>query len=249
MSKPTAASQSKRITEINRLLALAEGTSHPEEATTARERAERLMVRYGVDAAMLESSDKAEKATEDIIQTRIEFRHPQCTGLMQMGNAIAHGFGTVRTLRSGDRKHYEELYLIGFKSDVENVERLIRSMEIQALVALGQWWAGYLPQHRHLTANERFMAKRQFLSSFGSGAASRIRKATKEATRETTGSEIVLVDRSKKVDHWMEQQYRGGLRKGRGTRGSAHGSGEGYAAGQRANTSGVGTGKSGAIGR
>lgn len=238
--------------KIASLLAKAEDpAATPAEAESYTAKAEGLMVRWGIsDAQVDEKRRKGKKAGEKVIEHTFVIKGSWARGLMYLAFAVSRGLGTVRALKSAVRGSTmdQRIYFIGFESDVARAITLYESLALQALAARDVWWNGW-DRRRQLSANERFLAKRQFLASFAQTVEERLTatRAGVEAEVEP-GTALVLVDRGEKVDAWLAEKYPK-LGNGKASRGSFHGSREGREAGQRANLGGtqVGTGKAGAI--
>lgn len=224
----------KKITLVQQLLAKAESTT-PEEAEALTEAAERLMIKHGIDQAMIDARRASQSEPEKVVKDQVTFTGVHRIGLLTMGHVVVSAFGTMRTVRTR-RGTTESLVIVGFESDVAQAKMLVESLHLQAFSAMSTWWRTF-EEKVYLTDQQKTMAKRQFLVSFGSGAASRIQKATVEAVAETTGSALALRDRKAQVDEEIAEMYPK-MSKARAMRGSCYGRSEGYAAGRSANTGG-----------
>jgi hypothetical protein len=226
--------------KIAKLLAKAEKTT-PEEALVLTEAAERMMLKYGIEQAVINAkragSDHAsdERIIRVIIQLKGTYRRAL---LLTLGN-IADAFGTVKTINGHTRDSTEFLWLVGYESDVRQVETLVTSLHLQLMAALSTWWRTF--DADGMTAMAKFKARRQFMLSFGSGACARIaasrREAVADATNAEPGTALVLRDRRSAVTSWVDAQYE--LVPGKSVRmasgGYAAGS-AGYEAGRNAST-------------
>lgn len=234
-------------TKIAALLAKAEDpAATPQEAESYTAKAEALMVRWGIsDAQLDEKRRKAKKAGEKVVEESFVIEGSWARGLVHIAFAVSQGLGTVRMLKSAvaGSTMSQRVYFIGFASDVARARALYDSLALQALSARDVWWKSWDGRHR-LSANERFLAKRQFLASFGQAVESRLTATRQQAQGEVTESTaLVLVDRGEKVDAWLAEKYPK-LGRAKASRGSLHGSAAGREAGQRANLGGTQVGGS-----
>ncbi len=238
----------RKMGVIEALLAKAESTT-PEEAEALTAKAEALMIKYGIEAAVIAARRASGTGEPEQIVTRtLTFAAGRyATSLMQGSYAVALAMsgGSVNAYRTTWRKSIE-LVLVGFSDDLDQAELLINSLGLQAIVARDAWWKSY-PSRKWLTQQEGFVERRSFIEQFFRGAAARLKQerviAETEAIDNEPGTAVALRDRKAAVDaHLMAM----GLRKGRGgsrSYGSAGGN-AGYRAGQSANvgTRGVGAG-------
>ena len=124
------------------------------------------------------------------IKRRFDFAGVHSLGLMHLTATVMRAFGTMNAYRVLLKGNRERVVVVGFESDVEQFAVLANSLHLQAIVAMRAWWKA-MPfwEKDGLTQHEGNMAKRQFLVSFGQGAATRIKKATEEiVAQEGTGT-------------------------------------------------------------
>ena len=228
----------KKIELINQLLAKAEKTT-PEEAEALTEHAERLMVKYMIDQSVLEAKrSKAGSATEQII-TRTYI----CSGsyqkpLMQFIHAIGRAYGNVEFMKSNGRNTIS-LHMVGFQSDVDQLYILAESLHIQSTVAMSAWWKANKNEFAMRSTEGKWYARAAFLTGFGDGAARRMRdnraSAIQEAEKESSGTELAIIDRGQAVQAYMSNL---GVRKGRATKKAFdhNATSAGFTAGQNSNT-------------
>ena len=237
--------------KIAALLRKAETTT-PEEAEALTQRAAEMMIKYGIEQAAIDARRIGQDAREEIVQRNIFFDGVYAGGMVVMGHLVAQALG-LETLRSanvhqkdqstGKTRKGEMLWLIGFKSDVEQAMTLIASLQLQCVVALDAWWKGEMsdPYNKTASAMNKFKMRRAFIMSFGSGAGHRIKqmrvRVEEEADNTTPGTALVLVDRRKQVRNYVDEHF-GNRRQSRGLSSDARGSGAGYAAGRNANVGG-----------
>lgn len=236
--------------KIEKLLRKAEGTTSDHEAEAFTEMAERLMVKYGIDQAMIAARRAAAggKLEEKVIEERIFFGGVYAAGLVMMAHYVCTSLGNLRTLKSRgfkESKKGEYLYVIGFESDVKQAVVLIHSLELQAFSATNRWVSAQ--DFTYHTASDKYNERRSFIVAFGRGAGDRIvrtrTEAVKEAEASSPGTELALVNRSQLVQDAYREMYPN-TSKGRGFKTTHNGSTAGRAAGQNANTGGTAVGGS-----
>ena len=233
----------KKIDLIAQLLAKAESTT-PEEAEALTEHAERLMVKYAIDQAVIDARRaKAGQESEKIVEVRLDFTGAYRGELVHMTHMVSSGLGSLRNMQyTGGTGKVFSAYIIGFESDVEQAKTLVMSLQVQAAVAVRAWWREHKGEYAGLNSYEQEKARRTFVYGFGTGAGSRIRESRQQVVNEATaarggaGTELVLVNRRAKVNEHMDakKNLKNARSRNAATGGSA--SGQGYAAGQKANT-------------
>lgn len=235
----------KKIDLIAQLLAKAESTT-PEEAEALTEHAERLMIKYGIEQAVIDAkrtggSLKAEK----IVTETLHFTGVYRGEMINLGFAVTSALGSLRALRNGNgAAKVVTLWVIGFESDVAQAKQLIDSLAIQAAIAMNAWWKINKSDFSYYTGSEKSKARRAFINGFSRGAAKRITDSRATIIAEAgTGTEMVLVGRDQKVQAYMDETI-GRTRRSRAGQASDHrATGQGFAAGQRANTCGQAVGQ------
>jgi hypothetical protein len=186
-----ASTDGRMLRRIRGLLAKAESTEFPEEAEALTAKAQELMTRHSVDAALLAASASA---TEGIAVTtrRVHVQDPYVRAKMQLLAAVAEANDVRVVWYSG----LGIANLVGVPADVAAVELLFTSLLLQVAQAL--------------SAAERSMGRgagpRSFRRSFLLGYAHRIgeriqaarRRATAEAAAEH-GVDLLPVLRSRET--------------------------------------------------
>jgi len=229
----------QKIDLIAKLLAKAEQTT-PEEAEALTAAAEKLMIKYAIDQAVIDARRAREgKTSEKIVQLKLRFEGVYRNDFLEMGAAVVWGLGQMKVLQSKMDK-YTVMWIVGYESDAAQAEILVRSLQVQAIVALKTWWydARYTPRYQYMPENEKKHARRQFVRSFGSGAGNRIRENRASAIHEAgTGTELVLVDRASKVQEWIDDNLTLAPNRDKGHKHYDHGAHvAGNQAGRNANT-------------
>jgi hypothetical protein len=233
--------------KIQKLLRLAERAGTPAEAENASRAAERLMLKWGIEEAMLRSTMGGDEKPEAIVT---KYTTPYAKAFIKPRHHIAasvvKGMGNMRVWISGT-----SIVIMGFESDVDRALTLIPSLTIQADHAVAAWWRSY-EMRSALSAAEAKRAKRNFLFAFGNEVKRRLTEMRDEevaATTNSTSTALVLRDR----DALVQEEYQAianRLRAGRSVKGSLHGSAAGREAGSRATLGGasLGSGARGALG-
>jgi len=198
--------RNKTTQRIALLLNQAENASTTGEAEVYAQRAEELMLKHCLTRAAVYAALADKERTNEVI-TRAVFAY---TGIyrqvmVMMLHEVSTALGNLRTVnmtRTGSKD--EVLWVIGFESDVEHAKLLLASLQTQCLTALERWWRD--ASKTGLTAMQKFKDRRQFILSFGHGAAERITRA-RTALQDSagTGTALVLRDRRSAVDRFMEQ--------------------------------------------
>lgn len=224
----------KKIELIKQLLAKAESTT-PQEAEALTEHAERLMVKYGIEQAVIDQHQAPEKG-DQIVQEYLTFTGAYRLEWITLGHQVCMGLGSLRTLKSTYKNKWARLYIIGYKSDVARAKMLIESLQVQCQVATRAWWKTHRANYTQLSTYDQEATRRSFAQGFGIGAGTRIRENRLQAVQEAgTGTELVLVSRDQRV-----QQHFDGIAKGtsrsRGGKADHAARGHGIIAGQQAQT-------------
>lgn len=218
--------------KIAKLLALAESTDNPAEAEAFTEKAETLMLQYGVEQAQVDARKPGDKKEEIVIE-HIRFDHGFYQPLGMLGHCVAPAFN-IKGYRSEAGNKKVHIWLVGHKSDVEQAATLVRSLIIQAEAAVAWWWKA--EGNKTLSTYAQFKDKREFLYAFGSGVRERLNEVRNRVVKEAeVGTELVLLDRSKLVDDWVNQNMSFGKRGGGQTKSGSYGAAiAGHAAGREA---------------
>lgn len=197
------------LARIERVLASAEDfRRHGEDgsADAALARAEAMMLRYAVDAALLAQRDAAREREEfDELVTDFTgiYRHIFLLGASELLGAL----GTIVVFQDhrvgGER--ISRLRVVGHASDVQHARVLGASIQTQCLAALERWWrtAG---QNGPLTPMERFKNRREFIYRFYVAAAERVKRALGELRAEP-GTDVVLRSRFDDARRYVNALY------------------------------------------
>jgi hypothetical protein len=213
-----------KATTIEALLRKAESSHSTEEAEAFTAKAEELMVKYGIDAAMLQAKEKAGSRKEEVVSDGIQFTGTYTKPLLMGAHLLVMGLtDAIVTYRTGDRGNMR-LGLVGFESDIARAKTLIASIQLQAIAAMERWWKA---EGRHeamlmgATSREQLVRRRGFIQGYFAEAGSRLRALRTRVEAEAgAGTAVALVDRAALVRN-DEAVRRLGLGKGRKSRGWA----------------------------
>jgi hypothetical protein len=218
-----------RILErVRKLLTRAEHpATPPAEAEACSEKAAALMSRHVIDQAMLDAT--ASRATAPVVR-RIVLEAPYTMAKAVLLDRVAKAFRVCVAI-GADHGAGRRCTTVGYPGDVAMTELLFTSLLLQASSAMLAASAG----HPRVKA-----FRRSFLMGYADMIGHRlqeVRRATEqEATTETPGTAIVLVDRSARVEQAFAEEFPH-LRSLRTTVSSAGGLTAGHAAGARADLS------------
>jgi hypothetical protein len=179
------------LRRIRGLLSKAESTEFPDEAEALTGKAQELMTRYSVDAALL-AAGSAPTGGPGVDTHRLHVRDPYVRAKMQLLVAVAD---------SNDVKvvWYSSLgiaNLVGVRADVAAVELLFTSLLLQVAQAL----AAAERAERRPTASRSF--RRSFLLGYAYRIGERLKTARQRATAQATaqtGVDLLPVLRSRQA--------------------------------------------------
>lgn len=237
---------------IQKLLQKAETTT-PAEAEALTAKAEELMLKYGIDRAIINSRSTGEKERIERLHIPLKGIYAMAYESMMSSIVWAYGGGEIKSYYTQWKQSDVTLTIVGFENDVAQLKVLLASLQLQAVVALETWWKSPQRSDDGITfltnapntlvkkPMEKFKARRQFIKSFGFGASERIRKArhtaVKEAEATTPGAEVVLRDRAVAVEEFLTANVPGLKTVKNREKPGGFGAGQaGYRAGQNANT-------------
>lgn len=227
----------RRVAE---LLARAEDfRRHGEDgsADAALALAEKIMVKYALDAAAIAArGSSSDRPTESIVTRTVDV-----TGIYRVAMApqlsllVRAASATIRSFTSHE-KLVERVYLVGHESEVSGMLMLLTSIQLQAIAGLSHWWTA-LPARDRPAGMPGYKTRRQFVSSFVEGARDRIELARITALgQREPGTELVLATRQRLVDEYVDANFRLSSRRAGIQPGSREAADAGRAAGRRANT-------------
>jgi hypothetical protein len=200
MSNPqTAEVPESKLAMIRKLLDTAASLADDGNEAAAKsyeERAETLLARYGWERAMLpESERKAEQITTLVIEVTGPYAIDRRYLLTQIGWSFGC-YNRFRKIEGGFR-----ITLTGFESDLERVEILFTSLQLQAMSAMRK---AEMPWYE----NSRTRFNKSWLLGFANRVRARLDELKAKVGEEFqgTGAELVLVDRSKQVEAFFKDE-------------------------------------------
>ncbi len=204
MSAPLA---SDRLRKVRALLAKAEETNFPDEATTYLSKAAALVAKWELDEAMV-WADTPEPERSAPVTRNVDVTAPYANRKTVLLGVVAQANG-CRVIRMGTSSEGHRVALIGFTHDVEVTELLFSSLLIQMTRAM---LTDGSPQR---TATATAQWRRSFIVAFSNRVDERL-----QAARRTAGAEhdlvaepsqrsaaLVLLDRSQRVDEETRRQF------------------------------------------
>ena len=239
MSTTTEKDPTKIAETIALLLAKAERTEFPREAEALTEQAERLMIRHGIEQALIDAARGVEQPKEEIVVRTIKLEGTYSRALLDLGAIVCAALGNLRTYRRyRPGTSIQHLKIVGFEGDADRAVTLVTSLHLQALTAMRVWNRAQRDSWdwEFMTDHEKTKARQAFVTAFGWGAANRIGSTRRAVVEESSaGTDLVLLDRGKRVENWMDENV-GKLKRARSRQVSDYGRADGYRAGQRART-------------
>lgn len=218
--------------KIDALLRKAEATDNPHEAEAFSAAAERLMLKWSVDDAMLEAirAEHGTKTADPIVAMKVKTHGPKAYSRISamLATAIAGGMNTVKVIRHGDTGY---ISAHGTQADLDRWATLYESLAAQANGARLQW-------ARELWRDAKGSDHSAFLMGFATKVRERLTEERKHVVEETTGSELVLVNAKKRVEDAFAAAYPHARSGRKATVRSAAGYSNGQAAGGRASLRG-----------
>jgi hypothetical protein len=168
-----AATDPRLLDKVRALLAKAESTTFPQEAEAYTAKAQELMARYSIDAAVLSAGASTADAPTG---RRVGIDNPYEAAKALLLDAVASA-NRCRSIWSGS---LGLATVLGFPSDVDGVELLFTSLLVQATTAMVQ--AG---SHRDTFGRSTTRSFRQsFLTSYATRIGERLSEATRHATEQ-----------------------------------------------------------------
>jgi len=189
--------------KIRALLDRAENTPYPAEAEAATRKAAELMASHRITEAMVAA---AAPHSGEVITTRniTLARGPYVNPRTSLLNGVAEAFGVRMVFRATWEGRDAEL--LGFSSDLDAVELLYTSLQVQASVAVT---AETIPRGH---ASVRW--RRGFLLGFAHAVSARLRQVMHEAVSDaqraagaTSSVAILLADRDARLNDEYRRRY------------------------------------------
>jgi hypothetical protein len=206
-------SHETRVERIKKLLALAERGATEEERDAFNAKATALMVQWGIEDAMLNNQPQTGNESITTRLFRVDVPKAYSYEYAKIGIQIANALG-AKGLYQKKADGSTECYVIGFESDLERISMLIQSLSLQATMAMASWWR--INGDLYTTASMRWKARRSFITGFAAGLKDKLATVVRQTVSEAGhGAELVLVDRSKQVERWAEENIKIGTNRAR----------------------------------
>jgi hypothetical protein len=240
-----------KLEVVRKLLAKAERAATPEEAESYTGMAMQLCARHGIDAALLESRQRADghppggPAADSPGAQRIAVHAPYSAAKARLLSWTAHALRCRTVLHQARGGRVDAVTVVGFAADRARVELLYTSLLLQA--------GTQLVRARPSVRGESVAAyRRSWLHGFAQRVHQRLIEAEQAAADEAgarppggagsppaTGVTVVLADRGDRVDRAFAEMFPG-LQRARGQVLSGSGRAAGWEAGDRADLGGTG---------
>jgi hypothetical protein len=202
------------------------------EADSTLANAERIIIKYGIDAAKLAiQSSFAER--EPIESEWVAFTGIYRVALAVRFNQLAtayHTSGRSFTVKDGTTEY---VVLVGAKSEIRYLKMLMASLLMQGMTAMRDWWDDFEDRPR-LPGMAGYKARRQFLMNFVIGAQNRIEESRRVALGTDESTTLALAHRRADVDVYLEENFNLRTVKTRLKPGVRSAAEAGYDAGRRA---------------
>jgi hypothetical protein len=179
----------RALRRIRGLLAKAESTDFPDEAESLTAKAQELMTRHAIDAALLDAGSSPTDGSP-VGTRRVHVQDPYVRAKMQLLAAVAEANGVRVVWYSG----LGIANLVGVRSDVAVVELLFTSLLLQVARAL----SAAEPTPGRASASRSF--RRAFLLGYAHRIGERLQTARRSATAEAAaehGVDLLPVLRSR----------------------------------------------------
>lgn len=178
---PTTDHDDKILGRVRALLAKAESTPYPEEAEALTAKAQELMARHSIDAALAAAgADPSHRGTPE--RRRVVVPNPYVTAKVHLLSVVAR----ANRCEAVWMKHEQVVFLFGYPVDLEAVDLLFTSLLLQATAAA-------LSAGSQVDAWGRSRT-RSFRSSFLVSFAARIGERLEEATRHAVDEAVAAGD-------------------------------------------------------
>lgn len=221
---------SDRLRKVRALLAKAEETNFPDEATTYLEKAAALVAKWELDEAMV-WADTPDAQKSAPTTKAIDVPAPYAARKSVLLGVVAEA-NSCRAIRLETATDGHRVALVGFAHDIEVTELLFSSLLVQMTRAM------LADESRQRSASATAAWRRSFVVAFSERVNRRLQQARQRAGADhdrASGSgepsaALVLADRSQRVDEETKRQFP----RLRSSYVSAGGSASGARAGSRA---------------
>lgn len=226
----TTADTGTILRRVQALLAKADSTEFEEEAETLRVKANELIARHSISAAMLAAEGRqADDLNKIEIRITGAYSHNQATLL----HYIAQIFNckTVAHPTSAGSKTIGEVSVVGYQSDLDIVQGLFQIINTQAVHGCARTLVPHWEHGRSYRNSWWHGFNRTIFSRLKSAHTAAVAQA--EDTSSGTSAALVLVGRAKRVELYRDELF-SNLRTSKRVARSNTGYGDGKQAGARA---------------
>ncbi|HVM63231.1 MAG TPA: DUF2786 domain-containing protein [Acidimicrobiales bacterium] len=194
--------------KVRKLLAKAEDpAATPEEAESLTAKAQQLMTKYAIDLAMVADGPRAGQ----FVERWWLVEGPYAAHKVSIINAVARA-NDCRAIYTDLRGGRKRIDVVGYPTDVEWVETLSRSLEVQLASALTA-----ALRHKDRDVHGRTFSV-AFVQGFATEIATRLQRARRAAVAEADAARaaedrpgpsaaLVLVEKSERVDQEFMVRY------------------------------------------
>ena len=201
-------SDDKTLNRIRALLAKAESTT-PEEAELLTAKAAELMLRHEISQSQVAADHTAAEGFKEI---RFVFDGVYMRQFRRLIMWVADALGAFPLYWSQSKSQTVVVY--AWESTAEHVEALLRSIQLQAIMAREAWWK----KERWMYAPyESTTARASYIEGYATGVVQQVREGKEQIGREGTGGELVLVERQDRLTAQVKARI-GPVRSGRASR-------------------------------
>jgi len=165
------------------------------EADSTLANAERIALKYGLDAARLAATQPVEER-EPIEVQRVQLGGIYRVALRTYLGQFATTYGTTSQTLIARGRTTDELLLVGPRGEVRFLKMLVTALHTHAMASMHDWWNDF-EDRASLPGMSGYKARRQYLVGFVRGAERRVREARR--AYEADGSNAVAL-RSRRAD-------------------------------------------------
>jgi hypothetical protein len=211
--------ESALVDKVRKLLAMAEGTPNPNEADAFSRKAAELIAEHRISPEQLRAANTGDLGVDEFELGRGAY----VRGRLALLQAVAEGHGCKVVFQA--RTNGTVAFVAGFRSDLDTVGLLYRSLHAQA--------SSRMARERRATAAATQQFRRSFLFGYADEIRTMLAQSVQRATERLHPSSTalpVLRARDRRVDEFARREF-GRVVAARRPKGATP---QGYQAGQRA---------------
>ena len=193
---PAATADESLVAKVRKLLAMAEGTSNPNEADAFSRKAAELIAAHRIDPERLRAAESDDLA---VVQFPLG-RGAYVRGRLSLLQAVGEAYGCRTVFEVHDRGTVA--FVAGFRSDLDTVELLYTSLHAQA--------SSRMAAERRPTPAATQQWRRSFLFGYADQIRRMLRTTADDAVAKVHPSSAALPAlraRAKRVDEFSRQQF------------------------------------------